>query len=665
MPTNRIDPQAVQWDDQAPLEVFIPGGRRDSQIDVSKVQWDDGPSDPSGAQTSDFARLISGQPSQEQQYQQVNAQQVADQSGLDNFFAGMGKSFVDSGRGLAQAGMALADQVPGVDLTDWRAGLQGKIDESRRLDAALMDSGSGLAGNITGYGVQVLAPGGALRGTAAGAAALPTTIAGNAAQGAVLGALQPVASNESRVENAALGGVGGAAGAAGAKVLGAGYRAARNALSGTSLLERQAGQQIIDAATGELTYAPSTVPGVQRTLAQSTADEGVSGLERVSRGQMANAPNNPYGMLDAANNRARVDALNRIAGTESDIAAAEAARNAQTSGLRNQAMREGSQADMAAQSAGMPGIAGNIASLRQQFSQQASEQGGRPAVQRAISDVTQALENAPPTVEGMYQVRKTIGDLMSGKAGSDKSYAQAATRELMDIRNALDNEIAQVAPSFSDYLDAYRTASQPINRMRVGNELLDGSIAVTDPLGYPVLSPAGFERRVGREGTDALDYTVQRATKFNKAKASDILSQDDISTIRGIQDDLRRIAAVERSSSKGSQTAPLLQGASSLARKSVLSAIPMVNNVSELVGRSLDTARKEKLAYLLANPARAREVISTLQGADKSAVVNTLSLLSMASGRAGPQSLQEAPPLEIKIPSRVQNPFQSSEINKF
>jgi hypothetical protein len=109
-------------------------------------------------------------------------------SGTQKFLAGAGKGMTDIGRGIGQA-----------------VGLVGQqsVDDAKRLDAPLMNTGAGTAGAITG-GVAALLPTAMIPGvnTAAGAAML----------GAGTGALAPVASDESRLTNTALGAAGGVVG---------------------------------------------------------------------------------------------------------------------------------------------------------------------------------------------------------------------------------------------------------------------------------------------------------------------------------------------------------------------------------------------------------------------------------------------------------------------
>lgn len=100
----------------------------------------------------------------------------------EQFFAGMGKGMTDVGRGVAQ-------------LTPWGPSRQD-IDEIRRRDASLMQSGAGAAGDVVGtmaaYAPAALIPG-------AG------SILGSAAIGGGLGAIAPVGEQDSRAQNAAVG----------------------------------------------------------------------------------------------------------------------------------------------------------------------------------------------------------------------------------------------------------------------------------------------------------------------------------------------------------------------------------------------------------------------------------------------------------------------------
>ena len=109
-------------------------------------------------------------------------------STFDKFAAGAGKAMIDVGRGVGQmVGLVSRDDVA----------------ESRKRDAALMNTGAGAAGNFAGN-VALLAPTAMIPGAA--------TVPGAAIIGGVTGAVQPSTSTNETLTNIALGGAGGAAG---------------------------------------------------------------------------------------------------------------------------------------------------------------------------------------------------------------------------------------------------------------------------------------------------------------------------------------------------------------------------------------------------------------------------------------------------------------------
>ncbi len=126
-------------------------------------------------------------------------------SGAERFDAGVGKSFVDTARGLRQL-VSKGDMVSIATGDNQR--IQREIDESAARDAPLMSTGAGITGNIAGQIAQFAAP--------SGAVARAPTLLGNmgrsAAMGAGLANTQPVATGQSRAVNTALGAAGGAAG---------------------------------------------------------------------------------------------------------------------------------------------------------------------------------------------------------------------------------------------------------------------------------------------------------------------------------------------------------------------------------------------------------------------------------------------------------------------
>jgi hypothetical protein len=560
-------------------------------------------------------------------------------SGVDRFRAGMGKAFADTGRGIKQFGTEAAryfvEEELGMEAPGLRESLarqQAEIDAAAQRDAPLMRTGGGIAGNVAGYASTMLVPGGiAARGSAVGRAMLPTTISGNAAQGAALGIFQPVETGQTRAGNAAKGAAFGGGGAGAVKIAGAAGRATgaagryvRNALAGVAPSEALAGNALLRETGGLnalrqlMTPQPSPIPGVQRTLGQESLNPGVMALENTLRGQQAST----FVPQEAANNLARVQTLQRIAGSDKMRTAAERARDRAASTARSEAM-----------AAGDVDVSRTVSLLDDAI----AGQQGRPAVQAGLSQVRNLLaretEDAPGLVTMtpesriavLENVRLTIGDMLSGKYGGENAAALKGSRELLAIRDSLNEEIGEQVPAFTQYLDVYRVGSVPINRMDMGSELLNsGAGPIPDAVtGAPILTPFKFAR-----ATQDLDSTAARATGFKKAKAADILTASDLQLITGIRDDLQRQAAVSTATGGGSQTNARGAIAQRVARNAV-NALPWIGKYAEVLQTQANQGVQEKLAYLLANPARAREVLKALAPPERSAL--TLALTAMAA----------------------------------
>lgn len=134
---------------------------------------------------------------------------------LRNAGAGAGKSVVDTYEGLKQ--------LVGAGMTPEQAM------ERRQLDAPLMDTGGGITGNIAGQVAQMAVPvGGGARAASYLGRAAPYVAA--AARGGAFAAAQPVATGESRGENAAAGAAWGTLGQGVADVAAVGAKAAASRL---------------------------------------------------------------------------------------------------------------------------------------------------------------------------------------------------------------------------------------------------------------------------------------------------------------------------------------------------------------------------------------------------------------------------------------------------
>lgn len=602
-----------------------------------------------------------------------------------------GKTFADAGRGLKQVGTDLArgkaesieSTLGALGFSEAQKGVRDRVigplnassqrqrqeaGERRRLEAPIsFGSPTAVVGNVAGNALQAIGPGYAAKGTALAGALNPATIRGNALAGAAFGAVQPYESGEEQALNALAGAGGGAAGSAAAK--GAGQAARAVARSRVPMLDRKAAKQIIDAAEGrKLTFVETQTPGGVRSFGEGTADAGVMALERNSRrlspGQFT--PN------DTANNMARVNALQGIAGDDAAMDAALASRQSSTAAARDKAYAEGAVKDeaiakaKAAQKAAAdsadaeadrarlfgvpyerPASAAAIKTekdeLRAELEAMAKEQGGRGAVKETLVYLIKQLDDAQDTTRGLDNVRQTISDLLTGKAGSDRSAAKAATRELMQAKDLTQEALSKRAPPFPAYLAEFQAKSGDINRMQVGRRLMKLATGkVPDEFGVPQVQPFKFSAANAN-----LDKVAQDATGFKKASAEKILRPEDLAALRAIQDDMSRIyKRASNPAQPGSATMEAGQLTKKMALNATSRAVPLVG---QGVGSALDylegkagEALKERLGYVLANGKVAEKLLATLSAADRKLVRSALVQMSAKVGMFAPRLDNEA-----------------------
>jgi chaperonin cofactor prefoldin len=128
--------------------------------------------------------------------------------------AGIGKSFVDTGRGLKQFGAQIGNKM-GVVSDDTVNNINQEVNRYAELDKPLMNTAGGLVGNIAGQAVQFAAPAAGLSKAPLAANLARSTIGkylAAAAGGAAFGSTQPVTEGNTRAGAAAFGAAGGVIG---------------------------------------------------------------------------------------------------------------------------------------------------------------------------------------------------------------------------------------------------------------------------------------------------------------------------------------------------------------------------------------------------------------------------------------------------------------------
>lgn len=182
---------------------------------------------------------------------------------------------------------------------------KAEVDETKRLDAPLQNTGMGMAGNIVGN-IAATAPAMFIPGA--------NTILGAGAIGAGVGALTTPGDMQDRATGAAFGGAGGMAGQAIPRVFSAAKAAAepltekgRAAIIGR-VMNRAAGDNA-GAVTQRLNSAAPLVPGSMPTAAEVAESGGIAALQRA----MSAADPEAYTHRIGAQNAARLAYLDSIA----------------------------------------------------------------------------------------------------------------------------------------------------------------------------------------------------------------------------------------------------------------------------------------------------------------------------------------------------------------
>ena len=264
---------------------------------------------------------------------------------------------------------------------------------------------------------------------------------------------------------------------------------------------------------------------------------------------MSRAPN-AFAERQLANYQARNAYLDQIKGTPETLAAASSAREEAALPLLGQAFEGAGKADSAPVMSTIRGILG-------------SEAGQRDAVKNAMQPIITKLKVGQQTernplipgsttvssglngnglqanVNQLYGIRKSINDQLENVSGRDNSAAQQASRELIQVRDALDKSIEGAAPGFKNYLSTYADLSKPIS----AQNYLQG-LNLTDATSNRITLPAVKSALLKIE-------KLRSASGSNDAKA---ITDEQLSGLRNLHADLQREANSARGMSIGSNT---------------------------------------------------------------------------------------------------------------
>ncbi|MNR01601.1 hypothetical protein D3C85_1174110 [compost metagenome] len=206
-------------------------------------------------------------------------------------------------------------------------------------------------------------------------------------------------------------------------------------------------------------------------------------LAALERSSESSAPLE-FGALKEANNAARMTHLDSIRGDSQTLAAAMQARDDQALPLLQQAMQGAKPTDPK-----------NVVQVIDDIL--ASPEGKRDAVVSAMGKVKAKLQQAGGKLETdpaqLYGIRKSINDQLETVAGRDNAEAAQASKQLLEVKSALDETIEAGAPGFKQYLKDYAELSKPVS----AQNYLQG-LKFTDAAGERITLPrVSMARRLG------------------------------------------------------------------------------------------------------------------------------------------------------------------------
>jgi hypothetical protein len=534
-------------------------------------------------------------------------------SATDKFLAGAGKAVVDIGRGVGQ-------MVGAVSRDD--------VAESRRLDAPLMNTPSGTAGNIAGN-VSVLASTARMPGA--------NTIAGGAAIGALTGLLQPSTSTGETFTNLGLGGAAGAVVPAALKtwqaarsvaeplsdagqsaIIGRALnRAAGQDASAVAARLQQAGSPFVGPSQGvQRTVMGEIVPGSIPTVGQAAQNSGVAALERAA---VATNPEitNAVSEVMQAQNAARVSVLERLAGRDGGRAFAAANRDATAEQLYGAARRLGVDTTQLT-----PDVLQNIAS----FSKRVPDEVINKA--KLLAKISGEEMTDATSVTGMHWMKKAVDSLIES---SDRSGDATLKRAYVGLQKDLLSGLDELSPAYGVARKTFADMSRPVNQMDIAEAIADKSINKLSGN----LQPNAYANAL-------TDKTAQRATGFSGATLENVLEPRQLNQLNEVLLDVQRSTAAQNAGrGVGSDTVQKLAYTNMLDQAGVptfMREFSPAQVAGNLLGRGADVvygrANREianRLAEVMLDPAQAAELMRRATPAQRNALAKL--------GRQIPQGL--------------------------
>lgn len=352
------------------------------------------------------------------------------------------------------------------------------------------------------------------------------------------------------------------------------------------------------------------------TTAQASRDVGLAGLERTIRSQPAGTR---FAEKASKANEARTILLSGIAKDRQAVEAAEAARDASTAGLRNEAFKNSSPVVMKTLEKSVDDVL-------------AGETGNRLPVEKAMEWVRSRLATVNSDPKRLYNVRKDINDAIAGKFEAENSGLRLAAKELAQIRNVIDSSLELSAPGFKNYLSEYAKQSRPIKQMEVLQDVSGRVVnAGTDIAGNQIISQAKWFNVVTK----------------NKDGLSKVLDKGQMGVLEKIGKDLDRGAFSDYGKAVGSNTYQNLSTANVLGaalggRVNMPAWLQTVSRPLQWVYRVPDERMQELLVEAMLDPKIGKMLLDKASPRNMTEVSRALAMKARAMGIGFAQGAQQA-----------------------
>lgn len=545
------------------------------------------------------------------------ADPTKDMSSSERFRAGAGKAFNDLYQGGKQIlGINGGQNLSGLITGDTRTALQKEIDETKRLDKPLMDTTGGMAGNIAGN---------------MGAAFIPgvNTLAGGAALGGVLGAAQPTATGESRLQNAEVGAIGGAAVPAASALLRSAksvaeplYDAGRRQIMGR-LLNRVSGDSA-PAVQSRMANAAELIPGSAPTAAEVAESGGVSALQRAASAADPEA----YTQRAMQQSSARADALRGIAGTPQDLAQQKGVREMMSAPLYDEAMKAKVPLTISDK---------KISEIMQRPSLETAWQDAEKMAREA--GVTSVTAKGEMNGESLHYLKLALDDqIANAKPGSPSQ------RLLMGTKQELQNWMEKAIPEYGAARKAFASYSPGVDQHKIGTYLANKLEPALNDFGALGNETGAAYARALRDAPS----TLKSATGFGgpTRELSDVMAPSQMNILENIGKDLGRKANAQNlGRGVGSDTMQKLS-MSNIGEQSgmpkvvdLVSSLPGVSRATNWVYRDTDQKIREQLAQALLQPKQAAQLMQSARGNPRlAAALRELQRVAIPAGASVPLS---------------------------